>query len=106
MEAGHIGLNRFVEIVATAPAKMFGLYPRKGIAPGSDADIVVFDPTVEREISAKTHHMNVDYSAYEGRKVLGLPEVVMQRGQVLVQDGAFHGKAGQGRFLPRSRIPV
>ena len=107
VEAGHIGLNRFVEIVATAPAKMFGLYPRKGtIAPGSDADVVVFDPTVEREISAKTHHMYVDYSAYEGRKVRGLPEVVMQRGRVLVQDGAFHGKAGQGRFLPRSRIPV
>ena len=102
MEAGHIGL-RFVEIVATAPAKMFGLYPRKGtIAPGSDADVVVFDPRVEREISAKTHHMYVDYSAYEGRKVRGLPEVVMQR--VLVQDGAFHGRAGQGRFLQRSRI--
>jgi dihydropyrimidinase len=107
VEAGHIGLNRFVEIVATAPAKMFGLYPRKGtIAPGSDADVVVFDPRVEREISAKTHHMNVDYSAYEGRKVRGLPEVVLQRGQVLVQDGTFHGKPGQGRFLPRSRISV
>ena len=105
VEAGHIGLNRFVEIVATAPAKMFGLYPRKGtIAPGSDADVVVFDPRVEREISAKTHHMYVDYSAYEGRKVRGLPEVVMQRGRVLVQDGAFHGRAGQGRFLQRSRI--
>ena len=107
VEAGHIGLNRFVEIVATAPAKMFGLYPRKGtIAPGSDADIVVFDPRVEREISAKTHHMNVDYSAYEGRKVRGLPETVLQRGQVLVQDGTFFGKPGQGRFLPRSRISV
>ena len=57
-------------------------------------------------ISAKTHHMNVDYSAYEGRKVRGLPETVLQRGQVLVQDGAFHGKPGQGRFLPRSRISV
>ena len=68
VEAGHIDLNRFVELVATAPAKMFGLYPRKGtIAPGSDADIVVFDPTIERTISASTHHMHVDYSAYEGR---------------------------------------
>ena len=104
--AGHIGLNRFVELVATAPAKMFGLYPRKGtIAPGSDADIVVFDPTFEREISAATHHMNVDYSPYEGRKVRGLPEVVMQRGNVLVRDGRFHGRSGEGRFLPRSRIP-
>ena len=104
--AGHIGLNRFVELVATTPAKMFGLYPRKGtIAPGSDADIVVFDPTFEREISAATHHMNVDYSPYEGRKVRGLPEVVMQRGNVLVRDGRFHGRSGEGRFLPRSRIP-
>ena len=104
--AGHIGLNRFVEVVATAPAKMFGLYPRKGtIAPGSDADIVVFDPKAEREISATTHHMNVDYSPYEGRKVRGLPEVVLQRGSVLVKDGRFHGRSGDGRFLPRSRIP-
>jgi len=103
---GHIGLNRFVEVVATAPAKMFGLYPRKGtIAPGSDADIVVFDPNAEREISASTHHMNVDYSPYEGRKVRGLPEVVLQRGNVLVRDGQFHGRSGDGRFQPRSRIP-
>jgi dihydropyrimidinase len=106
VENGHIGLNRFVELVATAPAKMFGLYPRKGtIAPGSDADIVVFDPNAEREISATTHHMNVDYSPYEGRKVRGLPEVVLQRGNVLVRGGRFHGRSGDGRFLPRSRIP-
>jgi dihydropyrimidinase len=105
VEAGHIGLNRFVELVATAPAKMFGLYPRKGtIAPGSDADIVVFDANVERTLSAEDQHMRVDYSCYEGRKVRGLPEVVLQRGQVLVQGGAFHGKAGQGRFIPRSRL--
>jgi dihydropyrimidinase len=105
VEKGHIDLNRFVELVATAPAKMFGLYPRKGtIAPGSDADIVVFDATKERTISASTHHMRVDYSAYEGRVVRGLPEVVMQRGQVLVENGEFHGTPGQGRFVPRSRI--
>ncbi|HEY7667779.1 MAG TPA: dihydropyrimidinase [Actinomycetota bacterium] len=104
---GHIGLNRFVELVATAPARMFGLYPKKGtIAPGFDADIVVFDPNVERTISASTHHMRVDYSAYEGRKVRGLPEVVMQRGNVLVKDGEFHGAPGQGRFVPRSRISL
>ena len=67
---GRIGLNRFVEIVATAPAQMFGLYPRKGtLAPGFDADLVVFDPEHERTISAETHHMNVDYSCYEGRRV-------------------------------------
>jgi dihydropyrimidinase len=99
------GLNRFVELVATAPAKMFGLYPRKGtIAPGSDADIVVFDPRVERTISSSTHHMRVDYSAYEGRVVRGLPELVMQRAQVLVRNGEFLGAPGRGRFLPRSRL--
>ena len=103
--AGHISLNRFVELVATAPARMFGLYPRKGaLAPGFDADLVVFDPEHERTLSAETHHMNVDYSAYEGRKVKGLPEVVMQRGQVLVEGGEFHGTEGAGRFLPRSRM--
>jgi dihydropyrimidinase len=105
VEKGHIGLNRFVELVATAPAKMFGLYPRKGtIAPGSDADIVVFDPNAERELSAKTHHMNVDYSCYEGMKVKGLPEIVMQRGRILVKDGRYHGTPGQGRFIARSRL--
>jgi dihydropyrimidinase len=105
VEKGHIGLNRFVELVATAPAKMFGLYPRKGtIAPGSDADIVVFDPNAERELSAKTHHMNVDYSCYEGMKVKGLPEIVMQRGRILVKDGRYHGTPGQGRFIARSRM--
>jgi len=102
---GHISLNRFVEVVATAPAQMMGLYPRKGtIAPGFDADIVVFDPNHERTISAKTHHMNVDYSCYEGWKVKGLPELVMQRGNVLVEGGEWHGSEGQGTFLPRSRI--
>lgn len=105
VQRGHIGLNRFVELVATTPAKMFGLYPRKGtIAPGSDADIVIFDPKHERVISAETHHMNVDYSCYEGMTVHGLPETVMQRGQVLVEGGEYHGKPGQGRFLPRSRL--
>lgn len=101
---GRFSVNRFVELVATAPAKMFGLYPRKGtIAPGSDADIVIFDPNHERVISAETHHMNVDYSCFEGMRVWGLPEIVMQRGAVLVEGGEFHGKEGQGRFLKRSR---
>jgi dihydropyrimidinase len=103
VNSGRITLNRFVELVATAPAKMFGLFPRKGtIAPGSDADIVIFNPRVERTISAKTHHMNVDYSCYEGMTVKGLPEVVMQRGNVLVKDGKFHGAKGSGQFLRRS----
>jgi dihydropyrimidinase len=101
--AGRIGLNRFVDVVATAPARMFGLAPKKGtIAPGSDADLVIFDPEHERTISAETHHMNVDYSCFEGMKVKGLPEIVLQRGNVLVQDGSFHANEGQGRFLPRS----
>ncbi|HYM50268.1 MAG TPA: dihydropyrimidinase [Candidatus Limnocylindrales bacterium] len=101
---GRISPNRFVELVSTAPARMFGLYPKKGtIAPGSDADIVVFNPRVERMLSSKTHHMNVDYSAYEGRKVKGVPEVVMQRGKVLVENGKFHGRRGDGQFLKRNR---
>jgi dihydropyrimidinase len=103
VNSGRITLNRFVELVATAPAKMFGLFPRKGtIAPGSDADIVIFNPSVERTLSAKTHHMNVDYSCYEGMTVKGLPEVVMQRGNVLVRDGKFQGTKGAGQFLRRS----
>jgi dihydropyrimidinase len=104
VRSGQISLNRFVELVATAPAKLFGMYPRKGtIAPGSDADIVVFDPDAERVLSASTHHMNVDYSCYEGRSVLGLPEVVLQRGQVLVDHGKLLAQRGQGQFLARSR---
>jgi dihydropyrimidinase len=105
VHAGRITANRFVELVATAPAKMFGLYPRKGtVSPGSDADIVVFDPNHERTLSAETHHMNVDYSCFEGMAVKGLPEVVMQRGNVLVEGGEFLGREGQGRFLQRSRL--
>jgi dihydropyrimidinase len=99
---GRISLNRWVDAVATAPAKLFGLYPRKGtLAPGSDADVVVFDPTAERVISAAGHHMNVDYSCYEGLRVRGRPEVVLQRGHVLVEDGTFRGRPGAGRYLPR-----
>jgi len=106
VNAGRIGLNRFVELVATAPARMFGLYPRKGtIAPGSDADIVVFDPAVERVLSARTHHMRVDYNCFEGMRVRGRPEVVMQRGEVLVEGDRFYGRPGQGRFLKRGPFP-
>ena len=105
VRAGQLSPNRWVELIATNPAKMFGLYPRKGtIAPGFDADIVIFDPTRERVLSSESHHMNVDYSCYEGMKVWGLPEVVMQRGTVLVQEGEWFGKEGQGNFVPRSRF--
>jgi len=102
---GHISPMRFVELIATAPARMFGLHPRKGtLAPGADADIVIFNPDAPRTLSAASHHMRVDYSCYEGREVRGRPEVVMQRGNVLVSDGQFHGQPGAGRFLERSRF--
>jgi dihydropyrimidinase len=98
----RVSLNRFVELTSTAAAKMFGLFPRKGtIAVGSDADIVVFDPEREQTISAATHHMNVDYSAYEGRRLRGAVETVLSRGSVVVEAGEFKGKAGAGQFLRR-----
>jgi dihydropyrimidinase len=98
----RISLNRFVELTSTAAAKMFGLFPKKGtIAVGSDADIVIFDPNAEQTISSKTHHMRVDYSAYEGRRVRGVTETVLSRGNVIVENGTFKGKAGDGRFLKR-----
>jgi dihydropyrimidinase len=100
--AGRIGLNRFVELTSTAAAKIFGLFPKKGtIAVGSDADIVIFDPEREQTISAATHHMRVDYSAYEGWKVKGVTETVLSRGRVIVEGGEFKGKAGEGRFIKR-----
>jgi dihydropyrimidinase len=100
--AGRIGLNRFVELTSTAAAKIFGLFPRKGtIAVGSDADLVIFDPNRETTISAATHHMRVDYSAYEGRRVRGVTETVLSRGRVVVENGEFKGKAGDGGFLKR-----
>jgi dihydropyrimidinase len=99
---GRLSLTRWVDVVATAPAKLFGLYPRKGtLAPGGDADLVIFDPAARRTISAASHHMNVDYSCYEGLAVGGNPDIVMQRGRVLVRDGTFHATPGAGRFLPR-----
>lgn len=98
----RVSLNRFVELTSTAAAKMFGLFPRKGtIAVGSDADIVVFDPERKQTISAATHHMNVDYSAYEGREVQGTVETVLSRGRVVVEGNEFKGKAGGGQFLKR-----
>src|SRR5438067_3219963 len=102
--AGKFSANRFVEIVSTTPAKLFGLYPRKGtIAVGSDADLVIFDPTKKETISAKTHHMRVDYSMFEGITITGVPEVVMSRGQVIVENGEWRGRAGAGNFLKRAQ---
>jgi dihydropyrimidinase len=101
--AGRISKERWVELVSTAPAKLFGLYPRKGaVAVGSDADLVVYDPSRKRTISAAEHHMDVDYSCYEGRVVQGSSDIVLSRGSVVVRDGAFTGRAGHGRFLKRA----
>jgi dihydropyrimidinase len=101
----RITLNRFVELTSTAAARLFGLFPKKGtIAVGSDADIVIFDPDREQTISAKTHHMRVDYNAYEGRTVRGVVETVLSRGNVIVENGTFKGKAGDGKFLKRSTL--
>jgi dihydropyrimidinase len=98
----RISLNRFVELTSTAAAKMFGLFPRKGtIAVGSDADIVIFDPEKEQTISVTTHHMNVDYSAYEGKTIRGTVDTVLSRGKVVIEDGEFKGKSGYGQFLKR-----
>jgi dihydropyrimidinase len=99
---GHIGRRRWIEIACATPAKMFGLYPRKGtIAPGADADIVIYDPNAQQVLSAQTHHMNVDYSCYEGRTITGKAETVLSRGRVVVDKGEYLGRAGHGRFLRR-----
>jgi dihydropyrimidinase len=98
----RISLNRFVELTSTAAAKMFGLFPRKGtIAVGSDADIVIFDPDKEQTLSVETQHMNVDYSTYEGKRIRGVVETVLSRGRVVIENGEYKGKPGDGQFLKR-----
>ena len=100
---GRFSVNRFVELVSTTPAKLFGLYPRKGtIAIGSDADLVIFDPDRKHTISAKTHHMRVDYSMFEGIEVTGMPHIVLSRGNVVVERDKFLGRAGAGEFIRRA----
>jgi dihydropyrimidinase len=102
---GRISLNRMVDLLATQPAKLFGLYPRKGtVAVGSDADLVVFDPERRETISASTHHSKCDYSLYEGTEVIGAPETVLLRGNVLVEDGELVGTPGVGRFVRRAKF--
>jgi dihydropyrimidinase len=103
--SGLLDMNRLVEVFSTTPAKLFGLFPRKGtIAVGSDADIVVFDPDKESVLSAQTHHMNVDYSLHEGKTVKGVPEVVVANGKVVIEDGKYLGTPGEGRFIKRSAM--
>jgi len=100
--AGRLSLTRFVDVCCTAPAKLFGMYPQKGsIAVGSDADLVIFDPKAEGVVSAKTTKHNVDYSAYEGMKLKGLPESVLLRGKFALRDGKYVGEQGSGRFIAR-----
>ena len=102
---GRISLNRMVELLCTNPAKLFGLYPRKGtIAVGSDADIVVFDPEKKLTISAATHHSRSDYSLYEGTEVQGAPEIVLLRGHVLVENDTLVAKPGSGQFVKRAKF--
>jgi dihydropyrimidinase len=101
---GHITLPRWVELCSTTPARMFGLYPRKGVlAPGSDADVVVYDPNATTRISVDTHHMNMDYSAWEGFEVAGRVDTVISRGTVVVRDREFIGTKGHGRYLKRGQ---
>ncbi len=103
VRAGRINLNRFVQLTSTAPAKMFGLFPRKGtIAIGSDADIVLFDPNERHTLSASTHHSLVDYSLFEGREVTGRVKKVFLRGQCIVDGDQWLGKPGMGRYQSRS----
>src|SRR5256714_3239864 len=105
VRAGRISLNRMVELLSTNPAKLFGLYPRKGtIAVGSDADIVVFDPEKRATISASTHHSKSDYNLYEGTEVTGSPEVVLLRGNVLIEGDELVGSPGIGQFVARAKF--
>jgi len=99
---GNLTLNRFVELVSTAPARIFGMYPKKGVlAVGSDADIVLWDPMAAHTISAATHHMRVDYSMFEGFHVRGNARDVYSRGELIVSQGRFIGTAGRGQYLRR-----
>ena len=102
---GKITLNKFVEVTSTNPAKIFGMFPRKGtLATGSDADIVIFDPNEKHTISAKTHHMNVDYSAYEGWELTGKVKTVLLRGQVAIDNGKCLVSEGYGKFIKRNKV--
>ena len=99
---GRISPNRFVELTATNPAKIFGLYPRKGtIAAGSDADLVIWDAQAQKTMSWRGNHGRVDHNVYEGWQLTGLPQKVLVRGNLLVDGESWHGEPGGGSFLPR-----
>ncbi|WP_172386229.1 dihydropyrimidinase [Streptomyces sp. MNP-20] len=100
---GHISRRRWIEIACATPARMFGLYPKKGtLAPGADADVVIYDPAATQVLSAETHHMNVDYSAYEGKRITGRVETVLSRGEPVIDRRTFTGRAGHGVYTPRA----
>jgi len=102
---GKISLNKYVEVACTNPAKIFGMFPQKGtIAPGSDADIVIFDPNETHTLSVSTHHMNVDYSAYEGWELTGKVKTVILRGQVAIDNGKCLVQKGYGKFIKRHKV--
>ncbi|MEW4431650.1 dihydropyrimidinase [Paenibacillus pabuli] len=101
---GRISLNQWVDLCSTRASKLFGMFPQKGtLAVGTDADIVIFDPSISREISASTHHMNVDYSAFEGMQVQGCPVTVLCRGEYVIKDRQFAGSAGSGQYVKRAK---
>ncbi|MBE7681715.1 dihydropyrimidinase [Paenibacillus sp. P13VS] len=101
---GRISLNQWVDLCSTRASKLFGMFPQKGtLAVGTDADIVIFDPSISREISASTHHMNVDYSAFEGMQVQGCPVTVLCRGEYVIKDRQFAGAAGSGQYVKRAK---
>jgi dihydropyrimidinase len=102
VRTGKLDIHNFVDLVSTMPAKLFGLFPRKGtIAPGSDADLLIFDPQRSMTISAANQHQRVDYTPYEGMPVQGVPDTVLLRGRRIVRDGQYVGGAGGGQFLER-----
>lgn len=102
---GRISLNKFVEVSSTNAAKLFGMFPRKGtIGVGSDADLVIFDPAKRHVLSAESHHMNVDYSAYEGHELTGKCETVLLRGKVAIDKGVVRIEKGYGQFIKRNKV--
>jgi dihydropyrimidinase len=103
--AGRTSLNRMVELLCTNPAKLFGLYPRKGtVAVGSDADLVIFDPEKKVTLSAASHHSRADYNLFEGTEVTGSPEIVLRRGEILVDGDELVARPGGGQFVKRARF--
>jgi len=105
VNSGMLGINQFVALTSTNPAKLFGLFPRKGtIAPGTDADIVVWDPKTKRTISAKTHHLNVDNNVFEGMQITGAPRYVFSRGTKVAEGDKFTGTKGHGKFQAASKF--